>query len=70
MSTQVVRAACPHARILVGSGVTAQNVHEYLPLADGFIVGSSLKADGRVGNPVDQRRVAALKARIVKAGRK
>ena len=56
-----VRAACPKARILLGSGVTARNARAFLPLADGFIVGSSLKRGGKVGNPVDARRVAALR---------
>jgi hypothetical protein len=55
-----VHRICPATRLFLGSGVTVQNVREYLPLADGFIVGSSLKVGGRVGNPVDARRVAAL----------
>ena len=59
-----VRAACPAAKILLGSGVTAENVREHLREADGFIVGSSLKRDGRAGNPVDAKRVAALAHRI------
>ncbi len=57
---QAVRAACPSARVLVGSGVSLENVGDYLPLADGFIVGSSLKRGGAIGNPVSERRVAAL----------
>jgi uncharacterized protein len=57
---QRVRTACPEARILLGSGVTVQNAPQYLKLADGFIVGSSLKLNGRVHNPVDPKRVAAL----------
>jgi membrane complex biogenesis BtpA family protein len=60
-----VRAACPSAKILLGSGVTLENVREYLALADGFIVGSSLKRGGRISNPVDPKRVAAL-ARAVR----
>src|SRR6185369_9707403 len=55
-----VRAACPRARILLGSGVSVENVHDYLRFADGAIVGSSLKAGGRLANPVDWKRVAAL----------
>ncbi len=55
-----VRATCPRARLLLGSGVTLQNLSHYLPLADGFIVGTSLKRDGQLHNPVDPRRVAAL----------
>lgn len=57
-----VRASCPKAKILLGSGVTVANVRDYLRLADGCIVGTSLKRDGRLGNPVDPGRVAALAA--------
>ena len=57
-----VRAACPDAAILVGSGVTADNVGEYLEFADGVIVGSSLKRGGKLTQAVDPRRVAALRA--------
>jgi membrane complex biogenesis BtpA family protein len=62
---QRVRRAVPSARILLGSGVTLQNIRNYLPLADGFIVGTSLKAGGKLANPVDPKRVAAL-ARAVR----
>jgi uncharacterized protein len=61
-----VREACHDARLLLGSGVTAQNVAEFLPFVDGCIVGSSLKRGGRVANPVDPKRVAAL-ARALRA---
>ena len=55
-----VRRACPKTKLLLGSGVNATNVKEYLRFADGVIVGSSLKRDGKLANPVDARRVAAL----------
>ena len=55
-----VRSACRGARIFLGSGVTVANVRDYLRIADGFIVASSLKTDGKLGNPVDPKRVAAL----------
>ena len=55
-----VRAACPHAKILLGSGVNLENVKSFLQVADGVIVGSSLKRDGKLTNPVDAKRVAAL----------
>lgn len=60
-----VRRACPQAKILLGSGVTAENARDYLAAADGFIVGTSLKVRGRVTNPVDPKRAAAL-ARVFK----
>lgn len=55
-----VRRAVPKARILIGSGITRDNVKDYLQYADGVIVGTSLKFGGRVGNHVDVKRVAAL----------
>ena len=60
-----VRRAAPATKILLGSGVTLANVREYLPVADGFIVGSSLKTGGKLFSPVDAKRVAAL-ARAIK----
>ena len=57
---QRVREACPHAKILLGSGVTSQNVKEYLRYADGVIVGTSVKVGGKLEKPVDYKRVAAL----------
>jgi membrane complex biogenesis BtpA family protein len=55
-----VRRTCPATKILLGSGVTLENVRDFLPAADGFIVASSLKVAGRLSNPVDPKRVAAL----------
>jgi uncharacterized protein len=55
-----VRRTAPCTRILLGSGVTPENVRDFLSVADGFIVGTSLKVDGKVTNAVDPRRVAAL----------
>ena len=62
---QRVRRAVPSAKILLGSGVTLQNIPNYLAVADGFIVGTSLKLSGKLFNPVDPKRVAAL-ARAVR----
>jgi hypothetical protein len=59
-----VRQACPHAKILLGSGGNVGNVKDFLRIADGVIVGSSLKRAGKLTNPVDARRVAAL-ARVI-----
>lgn len=50
--------------VLIGSGIDVDNIAEYWNLADGFIVGSSLKVDGNWENDVDQERVAALMNRI------
>lgn len=55
-----VRRACPKTKLLLGSGVKVENVKSYLRFADGVIVGSSLKRNGKLTNPVDPKRVAAL----------
>ncbi len=43
--------------ILMGSGTTVNNIADFLQYADGAIVGSSLKVDGVMQNPVDSERV-------------
>ena len=48
--------------VFVGSGVTADTVGEIMSLADGVIVGTGLKRDGDVSNPVSEDRVAELVA--------
>jgi len=39
--------------LLVGSGITPESVAEALEVADGVIVGSSIKQDGHWANPID-----------------
>jgi len=46
--------------ILVGSGSNEKNIGAFLQYADGVIVGSSLKIDGVMQNPVDEKRVRAF----------
>lgn len=53
-----LRAALPDCPLLLGSGVTGENLSVYLDLADGCIVGSSLQIGGRI----DADRTAALVA--------
>lgn len=43
--------------VLVGSGTNEKNIGSFLQYADGVIVGSSLKKDGVMENPVDVERV-------------
>jgi hypothetical protein len=57
--------------VLVGSGVTAENVGDLLRIADGAIIASSLKRDGVWWNPVDPARVKrfmAAKRKVSAAG--
>lgn len=43
--------------VLIGSGSNEENIAAFLQYADGVIVGSSLKKDGVMENPVDAARV-------------
>lgn len=43
--------------VLIGSGMTAENIQEYLPLADGFIVGSYFRKDGRFLEQLEPARL-------------
>ena len=54
------RRAAAGAKVLVGSGVAASNIRSFLRVADAVIVGSSLKQNGRVENPVELSRVRRL----------
>jgi membrane complex biogenesis BtpA family protein len=53
---RAVRDASP-LPVLVGSGVTAENIERYIDLADGFIIGSAFKENGLWNAPVCERRV-------------
>jgi membrane complex biogenesis BtpA family protein len=57
---QRVKRSAPNTPVFIGSGITAQTIHEFSDSADGFIVGTSLKRDGNAANAVDLRRVKAL----------
>ena len=50
------------APVFVGSGVTAETVGETLELADGVVVGTSLKEGGDASEPVSEARVRELVA--------
>lgn len=53
-------AAGGKAPVFVGSGITARSLPEYLPHADGFIVGSAFKAGNNPAQPVDVSKVREL----------
>jgi hypothetical protein len=57
---RAVRQAVPDRPVLVGSGATPETVRRLLEVADGIIVGTSIKRDGKLANPVDPGRVEAL----------
>ncbi len=57
-------AAEANRPVVLGSGVNAENVADYVNLAAGVIVGSALKERGDWRAPVDSARVCALRERI------
>jgi membrane complex biogenesis BtpA family protein len=62
------KSAAPKTPIIANTGVRAERVGEILGVADGVIVGTSLKVDGVTWNPVDPARVQEF-VRAVKAAR-
>ncbi len=48
---------CP---VVIGSGVSSRNINEQLSIADGAIVGSSLKSTSDPSSPVDLAKVQSL----------
>lgn len=44
--------------VLIGSGITFENIANYWSLADGFIVGSHFKEDGNWSNPLSEQRIS------------
>lgn len=59
---QDVKDAAGDTPVFVGSGVSVDTAGEYARIADGLIVGTSLKRDGVSTNPVELARVQALMA--------
>ncbi|MCY2961568.1 MAG: BtpA/SgcQ family protein [Planctomycetota bacterium] len=59
---RAARAAAGDVPVLIGSGLDERNAHELLAHATGAIVGTALKVDGRVANPVDPARVRKMRA--------
>lgn len=60
------------ARVLLGSGITPSNAAELLAVADGAIVGTYFKKDGKVWERVDPQRVKEFMAVVqeVRKGKK
>ena len=57
---KIAKSAAGSAYVIAGSGIDARNVAATLRVADGAIVGTSLKRDGITVNQVDPDRVRAL----------
>ncbi len=66
---EAVKQALPGVPVLANTGVKHETVEDVLRVADGCIVGSSLKVDGNTWNPVDPERAAEF-MRLVRQTRK
>ena len=64
---EAVKKALPDTPVLANTGVKHETVADVLQVADGCIVGSSLKVDGNTWNAVDPERAAEF-MRLVRAG--
>lgn len=64
--TQRARNRFPSAKLIIGGGAKAENVDTLMENADGVIIASSLKVDGRISNPIDPRRVDAFVSAYLK----
>jgi membrane complex biogenesis BtpA family protein len=53
------KAGC-HLPVILGSGIDAENIAEFYPHADGFIIGTYFKREGNWQDTVDARRVEKL----------
>ena len=62
-----VKEGIPDFPVFLNTGAREENVEEYLKLADGVIVGSSLKEDGYTWNKVDPDRVHRFMDQVNKA---
>jgi hypothetical protein len=65
---EAVKKALPDLPVMANTGVKHATVADVLKVADGCIVGSSLKVDGHTWNPVDPDRAAEF-MRLARAAR-
>jgi len=59
VAVERLRCHAPEAAIYIGSGASVETIPS-MPGATGFIVGTAMKVDGVVTNPVDPTRVRAI----------
>ncbi|GAB4532159.1 MAG: BtpA family protein SgcQ [Anaerolineae bacterium] len=59
-----VKAAVPDTPVFANTGVRLENIEEQLSIADGAVVGTTFKYEGKFENHVDERRVRAFMDKI------
>ena len=60
---EAVKAVLPNTAVMANTGVKHDTVADVLSIADGCIVGSSLKVDGDTWNAIDPERARDFMAR-------
>jgi len=66
---EAVKAVLPDTAVMANTGVKHDTVADVLAIADGCIVGSSLKVDGYTWNAIDPDRAKDFMARVKEARR-
>ncbi|RNB85235.1 BtpA/SgcQ family protein [Brevibacillus nitrificans] len=61
---QRVKAVVPHTVVLANTGMRLENVEQQLAIADGAVVGTTFKVDGKFENHVDRNRVQAFMEKV------
>lgn len=61
---EAVKAVLPDMAVMANTGVKHETVADVLAIADGCIVGSSLKVDGDTWNPIDPERAHDFMKRV------
>lgn len=61
---QRVKAIVPHTVVLANTGMRLENVEQQLAIADGAVVGTTFKVDGKFENHVDPNRVQAFMDKV------
>ena len=65
-----IKEAVPGIPLASGSGITPETIPDFLPYIDIFIIGTALKKEGRIENPVDPERVKTFSRMLEKGMRK
>lgn len=61
---QAVKSAVPETPVFANTGVNFDNVEEQLSIADGAVIGTAFKVDGKTFNPVSEERVKMLMDKV------
>lgn len=61
---KLVKETVPDTPVFANTGVRLDNVYEQLKVADGAVIGTAFKRDGRTWNPTEMSRVKALMDKV------